>query len=109
MTISKSLAKKLALTDTLSVLPMSEDGVVLFAKELPFAATSTVKLSGKEKKIVYSAPLVQMLTAEFGLDFSDRTSMSFNEVDFDDLNGITVAAVRIYNKAADSAQDTVIN
>ena len=109
VTISKSLAKKLVLTDTVSVLPMTDDGVVLFAKELPFTATSTVKLSGKDKKIIYSAPLVQMLTSAFGLDFSARTSMAFNEVEFEDLNGVTVAAVRIYNKATDSAQNTTTN
>ena len=106
VSISKGLSKKLALTDTVAVLPMAEDGVVLFAKALPFAAASTVKLSGKDKKIAYSAPLVQMLTLAFGLDFSVRTSMAFNEVEFEDLDGVTVAAVRIYNKATNSVQDT---
>lgn len=104
VSISKSLAQKLALGDTLFVLPMAEDGVALLAKALPFDAASNVKLSGSSKKIAYSAALVQLLTAEFGLDFSDRTSMSFNEVDFDNLNGVTVAAVRIYNKAESSTQ-----
>lgn len=110
MTVSKGLAKKLDLTATLDVLPLPDDGVLLMSKELPFAATSTVKLSGREKKVAYSAPLVQMLTSMFSLDFTARTSMAFNEVEFDDLNGVLVAAVRIFNKATtDGNQASAVN
>lgn len=98
------------MTATLDVLPLPDDGVLLMSKELPFAATSTVKLSGREKKVAYSAPLVQMLTSMFSLDFTARTSMAFNEVEFDDLNGVLVAAVRIFNKATtDGNQASAVN
>ena len=102
VSISKSLSKKLELTETLAILPMVEDGIVLLSKELPFPATSRVSVRGKEKKIAYSASLVHLLTEAFGLDYSARTSMSFNDIDFDTVDGVTVAIVKICDKGMPS-------
>ena len=98
VSVSKSLSKKLELTDNLAILPMIEDGVVLLAKELPFPATSHVSIRGKDKKIAYSASLVQLLTEVFALDYSARTSMSFSDIDFDTVDDVPVAIVTIRDK-----------
>ena len=98
VSISKNLSKKLELTETLAILPMIEDGVVLLAKELPFPATSHVSVRGKDKKIAYSASLVKLLTEVFTLEYSARTSMSFSDIDFDTVDDMPVAIVKICDK-----------
>ena len=98
VSVSKSLSQKLELTDPLAILPMIDDGVVLLAKELPFPATSRVNVRGQDKKIAYSASLVRLLAEAFALDYSARTSMSFNDIDFDTVDDMPVAIVKICDK-----------
>jgi len=91
LTISKSLAERLALSDSVCVMPSAEKGKLVLGKTLPFPSASKVNLNGTGKKIAYNAELVQVLTQAFKLDFSKCTSRTFNNVSFDELEGVPIA------------------
>lgn len=95
VSFSKALTRKLELTDTVCLLPLPEDGVVLISKE-PLHPDSTVgKLSGNEKKICYSAGIVALLIDTFGLDFAGHTSRSFSNIQMDDSGPVVYAVLTL--------------
>ena len=47
------------------------------------------------KGVIYSAGLVSEITDKYGLDFSNRTSITFSEVNYIENNGCTVAIIKI--------------
>lgn len=52
----------------------------------------TIKPSGK-KGVIYSAGIVSEITEKYGLDFNKRTSITFSEVDYIEVNGSTIAVI----------------
>lgn len=52
----------------------------------------TLKMVGK-KGVIYSAGLVTEITEKYQLDFSNRTSITFSEVDYIEDNGSTIAII----------------
>lgn len=53
-----------------------------------------LKSSGK-KEVIYSSGLVSEITDKYGLDFSNRVSITFSEVNYVKCNGYTVAIIKI--------------
>lgn len=45
------------------------------------------------KKVLYAGALVSELTKEFNLDYSQRTSITFQEVVYDEVNGSKIALI----------------
>ena len=96
ITLSKALVEKLDLDGSVSMLPLPGEGVLMVAKELPFASASTIELTSSDKRTAYHAGAVKLLVDSFNLDYSGgKTSMSFNDVEFTEHNGETVAIVTI--------------
>ena len=96
VSLSKALCEKLGLTEKAAFMPIADEKVLLIGKTLSFCTPLVGKLSGEGKKLCYNSGIVASLTAEFGLDFSSCTSMSFSKVEFEtDENGEIIAVVTI--------------
>lgn len=95
LTTSKELTKKLNLTDTLYVVPNVEVNELYLSSVPMMDISSSGKLSGSDKKVCYSAGLVALIVESFNLDYTGKTSMSFNNISFDELEDMPVAIVKI--------------
>ena len=93
LSFSKTLSKTIDLADKVYILPVPEQGKLLLANAPISTKASIGNVSGKDKKICYSASLVNVITTAFRLDFSDKTSMSFSDIEYDVINGVNVASV----------------
>ncbi len=93
LTLSKALATALGLEDTFEILPHHDENFLFVGKKLPATKVFQGKLSGADKKICYSAQLVERVTTAFHLDFEGKTSMSFNTIEFTEIEGNPVAVV----------------
>ncbi|MDZ4907311.1 hypothetical protein GNF64_16650 [Clostridium perfringens] len=51
-----------------------------------------IKVSGK-KGVIYSAGIVSEITDKYRLDFSNRTSITFLEVEYIEADGSTIAII----------------
>lgn len=103
LTLSKALSAALSLEDAMEILPSYEENVLFVSKKLPAAKVFKGKLSGADKKICYSAELVERVTTAFNLDFSGKTSMSVNTIEFTEIEGNTVAVVHFPKAGEDTA------
>jgi hypothetical protein len=86
-------------------IAVNDDGIVI-GETLP-GSTSSFKLrkSGK-KPVIYAAGLVDELAELFDLDFSNgKSSLSFHEVEYIDLDGQTVAFMPLRQADAEQEQD----
>lgn len=93
LTFSKALTKVLELGEDVVFAPSPEDGILMVAKELPSGRASTGKLKGGDKKTCYRAELVKLIVECFNLDYSDRTSLSFNNIKIDERDDIKIALI----------------
>ena len=106
ISLSKALVEKLGLTDSVSLLPIKENGILMVAKKLPFERASDITLNSKDKRTAYNAEAVQLITATFGLDYSSKTSYSFNDIEFMDEDGMEIAAVYMSVPVTDSKAES---
>lgn len=91
VTLSKDLMDKLN-NPTMVSISFSEEGIAI-GETLPNNNSRlNVKLSGK-KGVIYSAGIVSEITDKFSLDFNNRTSITFSEVDFIEVYGSTIAII----------------
>lgn len=68
---------------------------IAIAEKLPVKANEfPVKKLGA-KKVIYAGALVEEITEEFKLDYSNRTSITFQKVEYDNVNGYKVALITI--------------
>lgn len=68
---------------------------IAIAERLPVEANEfSVKKLGA-KKVIYAGALVEEITEEFKLDYSNRTSITFQKVEYDNVNGYKVALITI--------------
>ena len=79
-TLSKELLDKLNNPQKIQI-SYTEDSVIIGEKLPNNNSSFNVKISGA-KGIIYSTQLVKEIAELFGLDFSDRTSITFNEVEY---------------------------
>ncbi len=91
--LAKDVMNKLNNAEELS---MSFSGnSIAVAERLPNNDNSLkVKRSGN-KGVIYSAGLVSEITDKYGLDFRNRTSITFSEVNYVESDGYTVAIIKI--------------
>lgn len=91
--LAKDVMNKLNNAEELS---MSFSGnSIAVAERLPNNDNSLkVKRSGN-KGVIYSAGLVSEITDKYGLDFRNRTSITFSEVNYVESYGYTVAIIKI--------------
>lgn len=106
ITISKSLSESLSLSTSAYFLPVEETSQLLISAA-PIGEQSTpVALSDKGKKICYNSKFVQKLSACFKLDFTDKTSMSFTEIEINTSTEHSVAVVNITPTTSDTIEGT---
>jgi len=101
LTFSDELCAKIG-ADTSVQVQISPLGLAVAAAFPGKHADFTLRQSGT-KRIVYCASLVDEITARFQLDYSTRSSISFFDVEYFDLDGITVALIPIDQKAHENA------
>lgn len=93
VTLSKDVMNRLNNTEMISI-SFSDDSLAI-AERLPNNNNQLkVKCSGN-KGVVYSAGLVSEITDKYELDFSDKVSTTFKEVNYVESNGYTVAIIKI--------------
>ena len=93
ITLGKSLLDELNNPEKIQI-SFAEDSVII-AEKLPNNDSSfNVKLTGT-KGIVYSAGLVREISELFKLDFSDKTSITFSEVEYVLNEDYPVAIIKI--------------
>lgn len=96
-TISSNLYKELGHPDTVQVA-FEEKGIFI-AKKLPKGTSPLVlrEECGKESKKahLYNKILLDKIIEQYGLDFSERSSITFHEVEYFTESDITVAYIKL--------------
>ena len=95
LSFSKALAKDTDLTDIVYILPSVASGEVFVAGTSISEKCSKALLSGADKKLCYSTPLVKLIIETFGIDFGGHTSMAFSDITIEELNDVKVARIRV--------------
>jgi len=80
ISLSKSFFASLGFPKSVQVSCNQAKGELLIGHEIPGVDLSFKFSSGKGFTIIYNSPLVKILTDTFGIDFSERSSRSFNDV-----------------------------
>lgn len=91
VTLSKELMDKLN-NPTKVAMSFSEESIAVGITLPNNNNQLTIKPSGK-KGVIYSAGIVSEITTKYGLDFNNRTSINFSEVDYIEANGKTIAII----------------
>lgn len=90
---TKALSEKLGLDDSVEILLLKKGSIVV-AAHLGIEQAKKFSLCDDDgKKIIYNASLVHILAKLGNLDYSERTSYSFREITYDDIEGKTVATI----------------
>lgn len=76
------------------VISLSDDSVAI-GKELPNNNNLLNINNYKGRMIIYSSSLVSEITDKYGLDFSNRTSITFSDVEYIQHNGFTIAIIKV--------------
>jgi Holliday junction resolvasome RuvABC endonuclease subunit len=92
-TLARKLLKKLNNPEKVQAA-FTEDSVIIGEKLPNNNSSFNIKISGA-KGIIYSTQLVKEIAELFGLDFSDRTSITFNDVKYVLNEEYPVAIVKI--------------
>lgn len=100
--LSKALIDKLGLEGSIYMLPLADEGVLLLAKIMSFPSASKIVLNSKDQSISYNADAVKLLVDTFGLDYSKCTSKAFNQIEFEEQDGVTFAVVTMSAGNADA-------
>lgn len=95
---SKKLTEELTLTDKIYMIPNTDDGELILSSVPIHDISSSGNLNGTTKKICYSAALVDLLVNAFNLNYKGKTSLSFNEISFEEYDDAKVAIVRMIAK-----------
>lgn len=70
-----------------------DDWVLIIGENLK--AKDTFKFSPANPQVIYCGTYIQSITAEFELDFSNRTSMTFSDIEIDEYDGKPAAYVNM--------------
>lgn len=102
---SQSLVRKLDLVNKVYAMPSEKARKLVIGRTLPFPSAAVLRLSGEGKKIAYAAHFVEMITEMFGLDFTKHVSQTFYNIDFDQIDGNTVAIIKFPAAVPAEAKD----
>ena len=95
MTISKKLAEKLVLNSSVFITVYDAEGYIALSPAAIDKESVSYKFSNDTEYIVYNAALVQFLADTFELDYVNKTSNSFSNVEFTTHGDIPVAIVTL--------------
>lgn len=94
LTMSASLFEALGQPDEVKCAVIESKRYLIIARDIKSVDT-TYNVSNKGKGIIYNAELVRTVAETFSLDFSNRTSMSFNNVKLKEVDGVMTALIKI--------------
>lgn len=95
LTLSKKLAEKLALPENVFVTVYDTEGYIALSPAAIDPDSVAYKFSNATDYIVYNAALVQFLAETFNLDYTQRTSISFRDIEFATSGDTPVAIVTL--------------
>lgn len=93
--LSSEVIYKINNPNTISI-SFSDDSLAI-AERLPNNDNLLKLKSSGKKGVIYSSRLVLEITDNYGLDFSNRVSITFSEVNYVKCNGYTVAIIKMKN------------
>lgn len=94
LTMSASLFEALGQPEMVKCAVDTEDRILIVASDIK-SVDMTYNVSNKGKGIIYNSELVRFIAETFFLDFSNRTSMSFNNVKLKEVDGVMTALIKI--------------
>ena len=106
ITLHKKIAEKLALDSNVFVTVYNTEGYIVFSPVAINQNSVAYKFSNTISYIIYNAALVQFLAEIFELDYTQRTSISFRDIEFTTSGDTPVAIVTIKKVAVDEEEDT---
>lgn len=95
MTISKKLAEKLSLSSNVFITAYDTEGYIVLSNTAIDHESVSYKFSNAKNCIVYNAALVQFLSETFELDYSQKTSKSFSDIEFTTSGDTPIAIVTL--------------
>ena len=104
LTLSKKLAEKLALSENVFVTVYDTEGYIALSPVAIDQNSVAYKFSNTMSYIIYNAALVQFFAETFELDYIQRTSMSFRDIEFTTSSDTTVAIVTLKKIAVEEEE-----
>ena len=93
ITLSKKLADKLGLTTGVYITVYANDGLIALSPVSIDENSLLYSFSNDKDHIIYNASLVHFLATTFELDYNNRTSRSYRNIEFTSVSDIPVAKV----------------
>ena len=93
ITLDKDVMSELSNPEMISI-SFSDDSMAI-AEKLPNNDNLLKVRKSGGKGVIYSAGLVSEITNKYMLDFSNRTSITFSDVEYIQLNGFTIAIIKV--------------
>ena len=93
ITLHKTIAEKLALDSNVYVTVYDTEGCIVLSPVAIDQNSVAYRFSNTISFIIYNAALVQFLAEIFELDYTQRTSISFRDIEFSDIGDTPVAIV----------------
>lgn len=95
ITLHKTIAEKLALDSNVYVTVYNTEGCIVLSPVAIDQNSVAYKFSNTISFIIYNAALVQFLAEIFELDYTQRTSISFRDIEFTTIGDTPVAIVTL--------------
>lgn len=95
ISLSKKLAEKLSLSSNVFITAYDTEGYIVLSNTAIDHESVSYKFSNAKDYIVYNAALVQFLAETFYLDYAQRTSISFRDIEFSNIEDINVAIITL--------------
>lgn len=93
ITINKSILDKIGVKDKLQ-FAFSDDEIAI-SKELPNNENYFKVRVSNNKGNIYSSELVLEITDLYTLDFNNKTSITFDDIKYNNINGIDVVMIKV--------------
>ena len=93
ITINKSILDKIGVKDKLQ-FAFSDDEIAI-SKELPNNENYFKVKVSNNKGNVYSSELVLEITELYTFDFNNKTSITFDDIKYTNINGFDVAMIKV--------------
>lgn len=99
LTLTKKLSDALQLSTYVYITVYADDGSIALSSDSIDDNSVKYSFSNETDHIVYNANLVRFIAEAFALDYTNRTSYSFNDITFGSTNGIAYAEVILVKKS----------
>ena len=98
LTLTKKLADTLQITTDVHITVYANDGSIALSSAPIDEYSVKYAFSNEKDYIIYNACLVRFIADTFALDYTERTSYSFNRITFGTVNSVKFAEVIMTDK-----------